>query len=292
MHDGVWSIRDGAEERLGVELQQRLTGLRALETVAQEARPRLYCGRAGRPAAMSPGAPGSPQESLVAVFPISGGIFRWSYLNNPNQIANDLTEAAMAPGVIAVVLRIDCYGGEVTGFAPLFDAVGRLRAQGLGIYAQVEGECCSLGYWLACACDAIFAERSALVGSIGVRKLVFDTSKMMSESKVRVIAIDTGPYKSAGAPGLEITEEQIAHWREIIASYFAMFGAAVKEARGMSAEQFAAVSDGRYWTAETAKGLGLIDGVQGFGDTLSQVFSGESARRLQSARGLRARMLG
>jgi signal peptide peptidase SppA len=153
---------------------------------------------------------------------------------------------------------IDSPGGSAMGCQEACDIAEQMSKP---IVAFVAGYGCSAAYRFACYCDQIFATKSAQVGSIGTALLVEDRSKQYAEAGVEVVAATTGEFKSFGRDGLPVTAEHRQFMAERVAVEQAGFVASLT-ARGLTPEQQAKVSDGRYWSAAEALQLGLIDGIK------------------------------
>ena len=140
---------------------------------------------------------------------------------------------------------------------------------------------CSAAYEMACHTSAIYAGRDHLVGSIGTRLHVFDYSQLFSNLGIKSVPIDTGPFKSTGAFGTELTEDQQGYLQEIVDSFQKHFSATVQAGRSLTDSELAAVATGRVWTGESAVGLKLIDAVQPLSATV-QSFAASPRSNTQS----------
>lgn len=72
------------------------------------------------------------------------------------------------------LLVIDSGGGAVNGMADLCDFISQNKEN---ITAFVKGSACSAAYWLASSCGKIIAEKTSLIGSMGVVINIFDNEK-------------------------------------------------------------------------------------------------------------------
>jgi len=196
----------------------------------------------------------------VAVVNLSGIVMRnLSYWSSSWQaLIADLQFLESRPSITGVMIVVDSAGGSAMGCQEACDVVQFMTKP---VVAYIQGYGCSAAYRFACYCDQIFATKSAQVGSIGTALTVRDTSKQYAEAGVEVVAATTGQFKSFGSEGLPVTQEHRQFMAERVAVEQAGFAAALT-VRGLSAEQQAAVSDGRYWSAAEALQLGLIDGVK------------------------------
>lgn len=232
----------------------------------------------------------------VALIDVTGPLLKdagWlSYFGfgSTRDIRRAVEAAAADDDVETIVLRIDSPGGTTDGIAEVTDAVAA-AARGMPVVAQVDGMAASAAYWIASQATTIVAQRMDMVGSIGVRMLLYDFSQAFANEGVEAVPIDTGPFKSAGAVGTEITEEQRADFQRVVDAYMDAFRTAVMAGRSMSADAFAAVADGRLFTAAEALSLGLIDRVGTVEDTLAQAAQPDPPRRVRTGRAASAEVL-
>ena len=82
-------------------------------------------------------------------------------------LARDLQAALDNPEVQSILLDIDSPGGVAVGPSEMADVI-RKATQKKPIWAYVGRNCCSAAYWLASAASNIVAQKTALLGSIGV----------------------------------------------------------------------------------------------------------------------------
>ena len=82
---------------------------------------------------------------------------------------NEVLEKAFRKGVAAVALSVNSPGGSAVQSALIHRRIRALAEEHkLPVYVFCEDVAASGGYWLACAGDEIYADRSSVVGSIGV----------------------------------------------------------------------------------------------------------------------------
>lgn len=158
-----------------------------------------------------------------------------------------------------ILLDVDSPGGTLAGMAELQACIDGLRAGGVKVAALARDQMASGAYWMSCRCDDIFAVSTAEVGSIGVYQCVTDYSQQLAADGVVVHLVASGPHKGAGAEGTALSDVQLSGLLEGVKDAAALFTSVVKQGRGLSDEQAAAVSTGMCWMAEQAMGLGLVD---------------------------------
>lgn len=191
--------------------------------------------------------------------------------------------SALDDDVTQIVLRIDSPGGEVAGLVELgneIEAVSKTKR----VTAQVDGMAASAAYWVASRATTINAGKLDMVGSIGVRILLYDFSEMFKEAGIRPVPIDTGEYKSLGAMGTEVTENHEVHLQHLVDDTFKEFKAVVMDGRGLTSEQFDKVADGRVFHAHEAVGLGLVDQIQTMDQTMALIQQQNQRRQRSAAR--------
>lgn len=195
----------------------------------------------------------------VAILQIKGTVYRGSsyWLPTWDMLIQDLRFLDARQSVSAVVVLIDSPGGSAMGCQEACDIAEQFSKP---LVAFFSGYGCSAAYRFACHCDQIYATKSAQIGSIGTALTVEDRSKQYAENGVEVVASTTGDYKTFGRDGLPVTDQHRQFMAERVAVEQAGFVASLT-ARGLTPEQQALVSDGRYWSAAEALQLGLIDGI-------------------------------
>lgn len=215
-------------------------------------------------------------DGETAIIPLTGPMMKRSSFFM-RMIFGSLGTAAVARAIKAaaaderienIVLVVDSPGGTVDGLSEIGDAIQAAAAE-KEVIAQIDGICASAAYYAASQASRIFAGRTDMIGSIGVKLWLLDSSKAFEMEGFKAIAIDTGTFKSAGDTGLEITEEHQAYFQNLVDRFFDDFVAMVSAGRNMSDADVRRVGDGRMFIAEEALKEGLIDGIQALDETMT-----------------------
>ncbi len=195
--------------------------------------------------------------------------------------ARTVRQAASDPEVTALVLQVDSPGGLVDGVSEAAEAVYAVRQGGKKpVVAVAAGMCCSAAYWIASQASEVWAGETDLIGSIGTRLRLLDTSAFYEALGITPVEITTGTYKSAGADGLPITPEQVLYFQGIADRTQERFTAGVARGRKLPVDDVRALArEARVYVGREAEGVGLINGVA----TLT-----ETVNRLQKSGGSRA----
>ncbi|MCC7139783.1 MAG: S49 family peptidase [Planctomycetes bacterium] len=175
-------------------------------------------------------------------------------------VRRTLRQLAGDDQVRAILLRVFSPGGYVDGTADLAADVAAV-AERKPIEAFIEDMGASAAYWVACQAEKVWANATALVGSIGTYQVLWDQSKQFEAEGIRVHVISTGALKGAGEPGTEITPDVLEYETRLVKDLNAHFLAGVRKGRGMTPKQVEAVATGEVWIAAKAKELGLVDGI-------------------------------
>ncbi|MCH7812725.1 MAG: signal peptide peptidase SppA [Planctomycetes bacterium] len=190
-------------------------------------------------------------------------------------LLEQLDKARRDASVKGVVLRINSPGGTVTASELMHEEVTRFRAKThKPVIAVLMDVAASGGYYVACACDQIFAQRSTITGSIGVIMQTFDLTGTMAKLGVRGDAITSGPNKAAGSPFAKMTDDQRAIFQEIVDQLYGQFVEVVAAGReDLDEDQVRDLADGRVYTAAQALEAGLIDRIGTMRDAIAEVKS-------------------
>ena len=160
-------------------------------------------------------------------------------------------------GFTSLILDFNSPGGSVLGLQETASRIKSLQTQGIHTTAYASIMCASAAYYIASACQEIFAAPSAIVGSIGTYSVFMDWSKAaeMSGLSYRVFVARDAPLKAAGADGT-LTEAQADEMQRHVDEADSLFQAQLKGSRRrLSLEE---ASTGAWWDARSAP-RGMVD---------------------------------
>jgi protease-4 len=180
----------------------------------------------------------------------------------------ELEEAQKAPGVKAIVLRINSPGGLVAPSQELYDAVRRVDKK-VPVIASMGSLAASGGYYTAVGARKIYANSGTLTASIGVIMEFANTSKLYQWAKVERFALKGGKFKDVGSPLRPMTEDERALLMGLITDIHQQFRATVKERRKLTDQELDNTADGRIMTGNQAKKAKLVDELGGYEDAIS-----------------------
>jgi|SRR5579884_444909 protease-4 len=188
------------------------------------------------------------------------------FISRPSLVATlkeELTKAAKDDKVKAVVIRINSPGGTVTASDILYHELKTFKtARKIPIVASILDVGASGGYYIAASADAILAHPSSVTGSLGVIMLTINARGLLEKVGVEATAVTSGPRKDMGSPFRAMTPEERAIFQGVIDSFYQRFLTVVQEGRpNLSMDQIKKLADGRIYSGEQAKAVGLVDEV-------------------------------
>ena len=186
-----------------------------------------------------------------------------------DEIGSMLGQAMADQSVQGIMLDINSPGGSVAGVPELADAISA-ASEVKPVMAYTDGEMASAAYWLAAGAKAIYATKSAVVGSIGVYIPWMDSSAFYAANgrKVEVIRNAGADLKGMGIPGTSLSDDQRAHLQEHVDQVAKMFHDHVT---GNRPTVGAGAMRGQAMLGQPAADAGLTDGVQGFDHALKDL---------------------
>ena len=159
----------------------------------------------------------------------------------------------------ALLLRIDSPGGTVGDSQEIHSALLRLRAKGCRVVASFGNISASGGVYIGVAAESIVANPGTITGSIGGILRGNDLSRVFERIGIRFDTVKSGVYKDILSPDRPLSPEERALLQELIDSSYGQFVRVVAEGRSMTEEAVRGFADGRVFSGEQAKTLGLVD---------------------------------
>jgi protease-4 len=195
------------------------------------------------------------------------------------KVAKDLRKLREDDDIKAVVLRVNSPGGSAYASEQIWREVARLKEKkpvvvSMGDYAA------SGGYYISCAATTIFADPTTLTGSIGIFGMIPSGEKLFKDKLgLDFDVVKTNKMADMGAGlGMLATRPFNPAEQEVLQNYinngYKLFVSRCAEGRNMSVEAIEKIAEGRVWTGEMAKELGLVDELGGIDKAL------EAAARL------------
>lgn len=183
------------------------------------------------------------------------------------KVIRDLRKLKEDNDVKAVVLRVNSPGGSAFASEQIWHAVKELKEEkpvivSMGDYAA------SGGYYISCVADTIVAEPTTLTGSIGIFGMVPNVKGLTEKIGLTYDVVKTNKFADFGNIMRPFNEEEKTLMQMMVNQGYDTFVSRCAEGRHMTKEAIEKVAEGRVWTGETAKELGLVDVLGGIDDAL------------------------
>lgn len=161
-----------------------------------------------------------------------------------------------------VLLVIDSPGGLVGASIEIADMIKDL-AQKMPVIAYVQGSMASGSYYAGMYASEIYANRGALIGSVGVIFSGVNVEELMQKVGVKEQGIKAGAYKEIGTMMRQWSKEERKFLEELLQEQYAMFYTDVLQARQdkLKSKDYHDFAEGKVFSANKALELGLIDKV-------------------------------
>ncbi len=158
----------------------------------------------------------------------------------------------------ALLLRIDSPGGTVGDSQEIYSALLKLQEK-VKIVASFGNISASGGVYIGMGANHIMANPGTITGSIGVILRGNNLERLLERVGVSFKVIKSGPYKDILAFDRELTEPEQSILQALIDVSYGQFVRTVATARNLSEDVVRGFADGRIFTGEQAKDLGLVD---------------------------------
>lgn len=184
------------------------------------------------------------------------------YLQGPiissDSIRNQIEKIKSNSGIKGVLLLIDSPGGSMSASVEISDMIAELK-QKMPVVAYVKGIMASGSYYGGMYADKIYANRGALIGSIGVIFSGVDIKGLMDKIGIKEQGIAAGEYKEMGTFTRQWNPKEKEYMQNLIQEEYHMFISDVALARGLDVKNYHQYAEGKVFSAKNALKLGLID---------------------------------
>lgn len=168
-----------------------------------------------------------------------------------------------------IFLYVNSPGGGVYESDELYLKLKEYKeVTGRPVYAYMAQTAASGAVYISMAADKIYASRMTMTGSIGVITSITDTTGLQELIGVKQDKITSGVNKAMGNP---LTDEQRAIFQSIVDEYYDIFVGVVAENRKLDLDKVYDLADGRVYSPNQAKELGLIDEIGTYEDAVADM---------------------
>ena len=195
--------------------------------------------------------------------PVNGAV------TGSDSIVEYIRQARANPAVRAIVLRVDSPGGSSTASDVIWRELSISRSTGRPIIVSMSDLAASGGYYIALGGDAIVAQPGTLTGSIGVYTGKFVMAGSLEKLGANIESTTSGKHADMYSPDRRFTPDERAKVEASMQAVYDQFVERAAAARQMAPEKIDEVAQGRVWTGQQARQLGLVDELGGLYDAIA-----------------------
>ncbi|HET8701081.1 MAG TPA: signal peptide peptidase SppA [Nitrococcus sp.] len=178
-------------------------------------------------------------------------------------VARQIRMARRDNSISALVLRVNSPGGSATASEVIRREVAATRKAGKPVVVSMSTVAASGGYWASMNANQIWAEASTLTGSIGIFGLIPNFHTPLEKLGIHTDGVGTNAFTGALRPDRPLSPQAARMVQLVVDKGYQRFIHQVAKARGMSMEAVNQIAQGRVWSGQDAKRLGLVDHLGG-----------------------------
>ena len=189
----------------------------------------------------------------------------------PEGLSDALRQAGDDPGVRAVVLEVNSPGGGVTASDEMHQSILDFKeGSNKPVVVSMGDTAASGGYYIATAADEIVANETTLTGSLGVIFQLNNFTELADKYGYKQVVIKSGEFKDIGSSFRQITPEEREIFQSLVDESYAEFVDVISTGRDLPKDRVREIADGRIYSGERAKELGLVDSFGGLDEAAAR----------------------
>ncbi|WP_297101530.1 signal peptide peptidase SppA [uncultured Draconibacterium sp.] len=187
---------------------------------------------------------------------------------NGDKLGKEIRKVRQDSSYKAIVLRVNSPGGAVFDSETIWREV-KLAAEEKTLVVSFGDVAASGGYYISCPADKIVASPNTITGSIGIFGQIPNFGELMND-KLGITTDEVGTNEHSNFVSLmrPMTPYEKQRMTNYISIGYDNFLSHVADGRGMTKEDVDNIGQGRVWSGENAKEIGLIDEFGGLEDAI------------------------
>ncbi|MBK5194680.1 MAG: signal peptide peptidase SppA [Proteiniphilum sp.] len=162
----------------------------------------------------------------------------------------------------AVVFRINSGGGSAYASEQIWKAITDLKAE-KPVVVSMGDMAASGGYYIACNADKIVAQPTTLTGSIGIFGAIPNLEGLTKKIGVHTDVVKTNEFSDFGNITRPFNDQERQMLQKMIERGYDLFLTRCAEGRNMPKDSLSLYAEGRVWTGNQAREIGLVDELGG-----------------------------
>lgn len=192
-----------------------------------------------------------------------------------NHFAQIIREIRQDKAIKALVLRINSPGGSATASEIILREL-KLTQKEKPVIISMGNVTASGGYWLSTGGDYIFAQPNTITGSIGVFGLFMNVQKIAKNNGLSWDSVKTGQFADMETISRPKTAQELSVYQGYVNQIYGLFVDKVANSRKLSKVKVEEIAQGRVWSGQSAKNLGLVDELGGLESAID--YAGKKAK--------------
>lgn len=188
-------------------------------------------------------------------------------ITESESISKQIKEFGERDDIKVIVVRINSPGGGVGPSQEIYREIKKVNAK-KKVVASMGAVAASGGYYIAAAANKIVANPGTITGSIGVIMEFANAEELLSKIGFKGYVIKSGEYKDIGSPLRGMKENEKRLLQNVIDDVHRQFVDVVAENRKLKVDVVKKIADGRIFSGQQAKEIGLVDKIGNFQDAI------------------------
>lgn len=203
-------------------------------------------------------------ENTVAILYANGNITSGTGSSGiqDKYLVNEIEKLKNDDDIKAVVFRINSGGGSAYASEQIWKAIEDLKAE-KPVIASMGDMAASGGYYIACNANSIVAQPTTITGSIGIFGMIPNLEGTTNKIGVHTETVKTNEFADFGNLTRPFNEKERELMQNYVEAGYDLFLTRCAEGRNMDKETLAQYAEGRVWTGNQAKEIGLVDELGG-----------------------------
>ncbi len=182
-------------------------------------------------------------------------------------LSKAIRKARLDANIKAIVLRVNSPGGSALASEVIWREV-TLAKKAKPVVVSMGDVAASGGYYISSPADKIYANPVTITGSIGVFGIMWNGQTLMNQLGINSDAVNTNLHSDIGNTSRPMSDAEYATIQKSVEDIYGVFIGHVAEGRNKTKEAVDAIGQGRVWSGENAKEIGLIDEFGGLTDAI------------------------
>ena len=203
-------------------------------------------------------------DNTIAILYAHGNITSGAGSSNiqDKYIVDQIEKLRKDKEIKAVVFRINSGGGSAYASEQIWKAITDLKAE-KPVVVSMGDLAASGGYYIACNADKIVAQPTTLTGSIGIFGAIPSFAGTAKKLGISTDKVKTNEFSDFGNLTRPFNEREKQLLQSMVERGYDLFLTRCAEGRDMPKDSMALYAEGRVWTGNQAKEIGLVDELGG-----------------------------